>query len=106
MCEHPELYEEKTCAARKTYKCCECGDSIRKGTKYRRCKGVIGREWSVYCLCLRCGDARDKYMDSLAADDCLVFGQLLYELGTLANDMKADVDREDRSKLLDWYLRT
>ena len=49
-----ECFEQKFIKTRKAHSCCECGNTIPKGTLTERCKGVGEGEWHTYYTCDRC----------------------------------------------------
>lgn len=46
--------------ARKSHRCCECGDTIPKGAVYERVVGKWDRELSTYKTCAACEDVRNN----------------------------------------------
>ena len=63
----PAAYSETTPVARKSYRCCECGGVIPKGTRHIRFSGVWDGEWKNYRTCQSCAAIRD-YVASLSED--------------------------------------
>lgn len=54
----PEFLTEAIVKARKSYKCCECGDPIAIGALYERVVGKWDGELSTYRTCLPCQEIR------------------------------------------------
>lgn len=59
--ESPEFYKESQHTARKTYKCCECGESIEPGQKYHKAVGVWYGDFRTYRTCIPCDNIRERY---------------------------------------------
>jgi len=55
------FYDESTIRARKPHACCECGDIIKAGDKYKKARGMTdGRFWE-YKTCLTCVEIRSCF---------------------------------------------
>lgn len=63
----PELYSEDWPTARKTHRCCECGNEIRPGERYQKISGLWEGIFSHYKTCERCADLRDSLSDVICA---------------------------------------
>jgi hypothetical protein len=57
----PSVCTEKIVVARRDHVCCECGETIKKGEKYERVKGLWDGDWDTYCTCIICSKIRDDY---------------------------------------------
>lgn len=56
-----DVYREKVQTARKSYKCCECGEEIKPGQKYNYVFGVWEGMPDTYRTCLPCNNIRERY---------------------------------------------
>ncbi len=56
--DQPEFISEDVVTARKSHKCCECGDVIPKGAEYERTAGKWEGHFDVYKTCLPCREIR------------------------------------------------
>jgi len=59
--EYAEFYREEFPVARKPYKCCECGETIKRGQKYNKVTACWDGRFSTYRTCMPCKSIRDKY---------------------------------------------
>lgn len=57
--EMPEIFEEAIRKANKTHECCECGEDILSGKKYKYVRGLWGGNFSTYKTCIGCSRLRD-----------------------------------------------
>ena len=48
------ILSAKVVKARKEHRCCECGETIKKGEKYELVKGLWDGSWSTYKTCEMC----------------------------------------------------
>ena len=55
-----DLFDEKWCRARKTYRCCECYATIDVGDKYQHIKMLENHHWYTYRTCVPCADLRES----------------------------------------------
>lgn len=62
--DYPEFYREEKPTARKTYKCCECGEEIKAGEKYHKAVGKWDGSLSTYRTCWACYNIRMDYCSS------------------------------------------
>lgn len=106
--DYNDFYHESIVAARKPYRCVECGTAIPVGARYERAAGKAdGRVWTVH-TCLLCAEIRKAFV-------CggWQFGQLwesieedMFPIWDKAGpiDCLAKLDtREARDKCRDWY---
>lgn len=68
MCEMPSAYSEKTRKARKEHKCCECGETIKKGAEYQYTSGVWDGRPDSFKQCINCAEI--MHAATLSADYC------------------------------------
>lgn len=55
MCDdHADVWIETHPAARKQYKCCECGKAITKGERYWKVESLFDGAWERHSTCLVC----------------------------------------------------
>ena len=66
----PTLFNATEPRARKPHCCCECKETIPKGTKYQRIEGLWDGDWGSYTTCITCANIRQ----TLAP--CSAFGYL------------------------------
>lgn len=66
---YPEFSNLQIGKARKTYKCCECGDVIAVGDQYERITIKYDGEFASYKTCMGCADIRDSF-----SPEGIVFG--------------------------------
>ena len=59
--DYAAIYKETFPAAKKTYKCCECGGEIKAGEKYHCVTGLWDGVWATYRTCMPCNRIRDHY---------------------------------------------
>lgn len=72
--------------AAKNYACTECSETILKGTKYERVKGLWDGSWSSYKTCLSCVEIRDHF----ACESGWLYGEVWPQLEeSFFPDMKA-----------------
>lgn len=56
-----EFSDSKITKARKTHKCVECGETIKKGDRYEYTSGLWDGDFSVYKTCMNCLSIRDSF---------------------------------------------
>ena len=59
--EYPEFISETWPRARKAYKCCECGETIKVGEKHQSITGKWDGEILTYRTCEICAKIRDDF---------------------------------------------
>jgi hypothetical protein len=59
--EGPTAFSEEVRRARKTYRCCECGEEIKPGHLYEYASGKWDGEWGRFRTCARCANVRRDY---------------------------------------------
>ena len=74
-CEYdgPEFFSCRTVKARKSHRCCECGEMIEPGDEYEYVSGKWEGDFATYCTCERCADLRDSYV---GLGYCYFYGSL------------------------------
>ncbi len=83
--ESPTCHSSRAIKAVKEHRCCECGETITKGTRYECVRGMWDHRWSTYKTCLSCVEIRDHF-----SCDGWVYGQLWSDLEeNFFPDMKA-----------------
>ena len=56
----PDVFQQRDVKhARKTYHCCECGETIKIGQPYRCDSGIWDGDWRIYRTCVPCARMRD-----------------------------------------------
>jgi len=55
------VYTEKVIKARKEHVCGECRETIKKGEKYERVKGLWDGYWGTFNTCVPCMRIRNHY---------------------------------------------
>lgn len=74
MCEYPEFANTSHPVARKDHVCCECHETIPKGTRYHRIEGKWNDAFETYKWCQRCDEVRDVIDTS--PWECVPYGDL------------------------------
>jgi len=69
--DYPEFYREEYPKARKTYRCCECGENIEPGQKYHKVVGKWDGDFEIYRTCMTCYHIRKDY-----CPNGFIFGEL------------------------------
>lgn len=59
--ERPEFYSDKMVKGRKEHKCCECFETIPKGTVHHRITGKWEGDIDTFRTCPRCKAIRDDH---------------------------------------------
>lgn len=72
--ESPSVAGCKDVVARKTHRCCECGEAINPGDTYERVRGCWDGSWSEFKTCAICARIRADMCDC-------------WEYGTLWDDL-------------------
>lgn len=54
MCERPSAFSTATRKAAKQHRCCECGSTIEKGSKYQYSSGIWDGSPNSFKQCLNC----------------------------------------------------
>lgn len=103
MSECPIIFYVTLPKARLVHICCECGDTIEKGSRYEYIKGLwrncdCTREWRTFHTCLDCSSVRDGLSVELDGDDLVELGNLYGEI--TANYTAAELDNPE---LIDSY---
>ena len=57
----PDVYGCKTRTARKSHRCCECGENIAPGEQYEDAGGLWYGAWATYRTCHLCVRIRDGF---------------------------------------------
>lgn len=73
MCDRPSVWRQSDVRARKAYRCCECGDDIAVGVRYRSMFGVWEGDACTFRACLPCAEL---YEDATKGGECLPLGDL------------------------------
>lgn len=80
------VFSKSTVKATKNHRCLECGETIPKGSKYERVKGVWDGSWSTFKTCLSCVEIREHF----ACETGWVYGEVWQQLEeNFFPDMKA-----------------
>lgn len=56
-----ECFSEKMVKARKEHKCCECGETIKKGETHEVASALWDGDWGTYRTCAICRTIRNAY---------------------------------------------
>jgi hypothetical protein len=59
--ESGEFTSASTVKAAKDHRCCECRETIAKGSRYEIVKGMWDHSWSTYRTCLSCVEIRNHF---------------------------------------------
>lgn len=71
--EQPEWCHARFCKARKEHRCCECGETIRKGERFEYTSGKWDGEIQAFKTCAYCADLRVTLQGKV---DGIAFGDL------------------------------
>lgn len=96
-CEVPDFFSESVRAAKKPWRCCECGQSIPAGLLYWYCVGKWDGDISTYRQHIECRDACFAFRDHMDGE-CVGFGELssvLADYGQSWEDKGFDVVRNE-----------
>lgn len=69
--DHPAVIRDEFPTARKSYLCCECGETISPGQKYHKAVGLWENGWRTFRTCMPCYRLRDEL-----CPEGYVFGEL------------------------------
>jgi len=62
--EYPEFFNESFPVARKEHTCCECRETIPKGSKYQYVAGKWDGYFDTFKTCMGCYRVREDYFSS------------------------------------------
>jgi hypothetical protein len=83
--ESAQCHSTSTVKAAKDHRCCECRETITKGTKHEVVKGMWDHSWSTYRTCLSCVEIRNHF-----ACNGWIYGQVWSDIEeNMFPDMKA-----------------
>lgn len=74
--EMPEFYHERMCKARQEHKCCECGEPIKRGSRFQYATGKWDGKIEAYKTCAYCAALRDALIDRVLSGYGIAFGKL------------------------------
>jgi hypothetical protein len=82
----PTTFGSCVVKAAKDHRCTECRETIPKGSKYERVKGLWDGSWSTFKTCLSCVEIRDHF----ACENGWLFGEVWSQIEeNFFPDMKA-----------------